>query len=89
MFLSQPGNVVPVHPNTIEYAKKLLDELSASKPATEERGKYCRNHQLKTLPKKVFLHQKMEVKLTVKVMMWNPLAQITKAAALLSEENRN
>ena len=31
--------MVPVHPNTIEYAKKLLDELSASKPAaaTEKR----------------------------------------------------
>ena len=48
-----------------------------------------RIQQLKTLPKKIFLHQKMEVKLTVKVMMWNPLAQITKVAALLSEENRN
>ena len=33
MFLSPPGNVVPVHPDTVEYAKKLLDELSASKPA--------------------------------------------------------
>ena len=40
MFLSPPGNVVPVHPDTVEYAKKLLDELSASKPAaaaTEKR----------------------------------------------------
>ena len=39
-FFSPSGNVVPVHPNTIEYAKKLLDELSASKPAaaaTEKR----------------------------------------------------
>ena len=39
MFLSPPGNIVPVHPDTVEYAKKLLDEISASKPAppTEKR----------------------------------------------------
>ena len=33
MFLSPTGNIVPVHPETVEYAKKLLDEISASKPA--------------------------------------------------------
>ena len=36
MFLSPPGNVVPVHPDTVEYAKKLLDDLSATKPPPKE-----------------------------------------------------
>ena len=36
MFLSPPGNVVPVHPETVEYAKKLLDDLSATKPPPKE-----------------------------------------------------
>ena len=36
MFLSPPGNAVEVHPETVEYAKKLLDELSASKPPAKQ-----------------------------------------------------